>query len=133
MSARVVLPGSGAICAAGRSPGEIWDAVWTGRTAIRPIEQWDPSGWPTSLAGEIPEFDARTLVEDRKVHKLLQRSELLGLYVAGRALDESGFVAYRETLEAPGAAEVNDRTGVYVGLAGGGCQNEYEFFPLLTA
>jgi 3-oxoacyl-(acyl-carrier-protein) synthase len=54
VSVRVVVSGSGAICAAGKSPGEIWDAVWTGRPAIRPIEQWDTAGWPTSLAGEIP-------------------------------------------------------------------------------
>src|SRR3990172_9840682 len=133
MSARVVVAGSGAICAAGNSPEKIWDAVWTGRPAIRPIQQWDASGWPTSLAGEIAGLDPRALVEDRKVHRLLQRSDLLGLYVAGRALDDSGFVAYREALEPPSAAAVNDRTGVYVGVGGGGYQNEYEFLPLLTA
>ena len=132
MSVRVVVSGSGAICAAGKSPGEIWDAVCNGRPAIRPIQQWDTSGWPTSLAGEIPGLDPRALVEDRKLHKLLQRSDLLGLYVAGRALDESGFVAYREALDPPVAAAVNDRTGVYVGQGGSGYQNEYEFFPLLT-
>jgi 3-oxoacyl-[acyl-carrier-protein] synthase-1 len=128
----VVVSGSGAICAAGKSPGEIWNAVCAGRTAIRPIQQWDTSGWPTSLAGEISGLDPRALVEDRKLHKLLQRSDLLGLYVAGRALDESGFVAYREALEPAAMAAVNDRTAVYVGLGGGGYQNEYEFFPLLT-
>jgi 3-oxoacyl-[acyl-carrier-protein] synthase-1 len=133
MSVRVVVSGNAAICAAGKSPGEIWDAVWTGRPAIRPIQQWDASGWPTSLAGEIAGLDPRALVEDRKLHRLLQRSDLLGLYVAGRALDDSGFVAYREALEPPAAAAVNDRTGVYVGMGGGGYQNEYEFFPLLTA
>jgi 3-oxoacyl-[acyl-carrier-protein] synthase-1 len=132
VSARVVVSGSGAICAAGKSPGEIWNAVCAGRTAIRPIQQWDTSGWPTSLAGEISGLDPRALVEDRKLHKLLQRSDLLGLYVAGRALDESGFVAYREALEPAAMAAVNDRTAVYVGLGGGGYQNEYEFFPLLT-
>jgi len=132
VSARVFVAGSGAICAAGKSPGEIWDAVWSGRPAIRPIQQWDVSGWPTSLAGEIAGLDPRALVEDRKVHRLLQRSDLLGMYVAGRALDDSGFVAYREALEPSAAAAINDRTGVYVGLGGGGYQNEYEFFPLLT-
>lgn len=132
MSARVVVTGSGAICAAGKSPVEIWDAVRTGRSAIRPIQQWDTSGWPTCLAGEIVGLDPRELVEDRKVHRLVQRSDLLGLYAADRALNDSGFVAYRESLEPPTAAAVNDRTGVYVGLGGGGCQNEYEFFPLLT-
>jgi 3-oxoacyl-[acyl-carrier-protein] synthase-1 len=132
MSDRVVVTGSGAICAAGKSPVEIWDAVRTGRSAIRPIQQWDTSRWPTCLAGEIVGLDPRALVEDRKVHRLVQRSDLLGLYAAGRALDDSGFVAYRESLEPPAAATVNDRTGVYVGLGGGGYQNEYEFFPLLT-
>jgi 3-oxoacyl-[acyl-carrier-protein] synthase-1 len=132
VSARVVVTGSAAICAAGKSPEEIWDALSTGRTAIRPIQQWDASGWPTSLAGEITGSDPRALVEDRKVHRLIQRSDLLGLHVAGRALDDSGFVAYREALEPPAAAAVNDRTGVYVGLGGAGYQNEYEFFPLLT-
>jgi len=132
MSARVVVTGSGAICAAGKSPLEIWDAVCAGRPAIRPIQQWDTSGWPTCLAGEIAGLDPRALVEDRKVHRLVQRGDLLGLYAAGRALDDSGFVAYRESLEPEAAATVNDRTGVYVGLGGGGYQNEYEFFPLLT-
>ena len=132
MSARVVVTGSGAICAAGKSPEEIWDAVSTGRPAIRPIQQWDTSGWPTSLAAEIPGLDPRALVEDRKIHKLLQRTDLLGLYVAGRALDDSGFLAYRAALEPPASAAVNDRTGVYVGLGVGGYQNEHEFFPLLT-
>jgi 3-oxoacyl-[acyl-carrier-protein] synthase-1 len=132
MSARVVVTGSGAICAAGKSPEEIWEAAWTGRSAIRRIQQWDISGWPTSLAAEIPGLDPRALVEDRKIHKLLQRTDLLGLYVAGRALDNAGLVAYREALESADAAAVNDRTGVYVGSGCGGYQNEHEFFPLLT-
>jgi 3-oxoacyl-[acyl-carrier-protein] synthase I len=132
MSARVVVTGSGAICAAGKSPEEIWEAAWTGRSAIRRIQQWDISGWPTSLAAEIPGLDPRALVEDRKIHKLLQRTDLLGLYVAGRALDDAGLVAYRDALESADAAAVNDRTGVYVGSGCGGYQNEHEFFPLLT-
>jgi len=132
VSARVVVAGSGAICAAGKSPEEIWDAVWTGRPAIRPIQQWDASGWPTSLAGEIHGLEPRALVEDRKLHKLLQRTDLLGLYVAGRAIDDAGFVAYREALEPADAAAFNDRTGVYVGSGGGGYQSQHEFFPLLT-
>ncbi|MBF8301329.1 MAG: 3-oxoacyl-ACP synthase [Acidobacteria bacterium] len=132
MSARVVVAGSGAICAAGKSPGEIWDAVWTGRPAIRPIQQWDASGWPTSLAGEIHGLEPRALVEDRKLHKLLQRTDLLGLYVAGRAIDDAGFVAHREALEPADSAAFNDRTGVYVGSGGGGYQSQHEFFPLLT-
>ena len=132
MSRPIVVSGSGAICAAGKTPAEIWSAVSAGRSAIRPIEQWDTAGWPTTLAGEIPGFDPRALVEDRKLHRLLQRSDLFGLYAAARALDDSGFAAYRDTLDPDAAATVNDRTGVFVGMGGGSYQNEYEFFPLLT-
>ena len=130
---RVIVTGHGAICAAGKSPDQIWDAVLGGRTAIRPIQQWDTSGWPASLAGEIRDLDPRELVEDRKVHKLIQRGDLLGLYAAGRALDASGLLAHRDTLDPAAAAAVNDGTGVYAGAGVGGYQNEYEFFPLLTA
>jgi len=133
MTVRVVVAGSGAICAAGASPEEIWEAVWTGRSAIRPIRQWDASRWPTSLAGEIPELEPRALVEDRKVRKLLQRKDLLGLYAGGRAIDDAGLVAYRGTLAPEDAAAFNDRTGVYVGAGSDGYQNQYEFFPLFTA
>ncbi|RPI08791.1 MAG: beta-ketoacyl-[acyl-carrier-protein] synthase family protein [Zetaproteobacteria bacterium] len=133
MSARVVVAGRGAVCAAGRSPEEIWEAVWAGRSAIRPIRQWDASGWPTSLAGEIPDLDPRALVADRKVHKLLQRTDLLGLYAAGRSIDDAGLVAYRGALAPEDAAAFNDRTGVYVGAGSGGERNQYEFFPLFTA
>jgi len=133
MSGRVVVTGIGAICAAGKSPEEIWEEASAGRSAIRPIQQWDASGWPTSLAGEIPGFEPRALVEDRKVHKLLRRTDLLGLYAAGRAIDDAGFVAYRDALEPAEVAIFNDRTGVYVGSGGGAYQNQYDFFPLLTA
>ena len=133
MSARVVVAGSGAICAAGKSPEEIWEAVRTGRSAIRPIRHWDASMWPTSLAGEIPEMEPRALVEDRKVRKLVKRTDLLGLYAAGRAIEDAGLVAYRGTLAADDAAAFSDRTGVYVGAGVDGYQNLYEFFPLFTA
>ncbi len=130
---RVVVTGAGAICAAGRSPEEIWKAVWGGRSAIAPIQNWDTSGWPAGAAGEIAGFDPRALVEDRKVHKLLRRTDLLGLYAAGRAIDDAGLVAHREALDAASADIFNDRTGVFVGSGGGAYENQYDFFPLLTA
>ena len=130
---KIVISGAGAICAAGKSPEEIWEAARTGRSAIAPIQQWDASGWPTPVAGEIPAYDPRALVPDRKVHKLLRRTDLLGLYAAGQAIDHAGFLAHRETLDPASAAAFNDRTGVYVGSGGGTYQNQYDFFPLLTA
>jgi 3-oxoacyl-[acyl-carrier-protein] synthase-1 len=130
---RVLVTGTGAVCGAGRSPDEILDAVQAGRSAIAPIRQWDTTGWPVRVAAEIADYNPNTLVEDRKLHKLIRRTDLLGLYAAGRAMEGSGFVGYRETLDPDAATAANDRMGVYVGSGGGAYQNMYDFFPLLTA
>lgn len=130
---RVLVTGTGAVCGAGRSPDEILDAVQAGRSAIAPIRQWDTTGWPVRVAAEIADYNPNTLVEDRKLHKLIRRTDLLGLYAAGRAIEGSGFVGYRETLDPDAATAANDRMGVYVGAGGGAYQNMYDFFPLLTA
>jgi len=130
---RVLVTGTGAVCGAGRTPDEILDAVQAGRSAIAPIRQWDTTGWPVRVAAEIADYNPNTLVEDRKLHKLIRRTDLLGLYAAGRAIEGSGFVGYRETLDPDAATAANDRMGVYVGSGGGAYQNMYDFFPLLTA
>ncbi len=130
---RVLVTGTGAVCGAGRTPDEILDAVQAGRSAIAPIRQWDTTGWPVRMAAEIPDYNPNALVSDRKLHKLIRRTDLLGLYAAGRAIEVSGFVGYRETLDPDAAAAANDRMGVYVGSGGGAYQNQYDFFPLLTA
>ena len=131
--AKIVVTGSGAVCAAGNDPAAILDRIERGETAIGPIAQWDTTGWPVAVAGEIADFNARALVEDRKLHKLIRRTDLLGLFAAGRAIETSGLVAHRATLDEAAAATFSDRCGVYVGSGGGNYQNQYDYFPLLTA
>lgn len=130
---RVLVTGAGAVCGAGRTPDEILDAIEAGRSAIAPIRQWDTTGWPVRAAAEIPDYNPNALVADRKLHKLVRRTDLFGLCAAGQAIEGSGFVAYRDALGSDAAEAANDRMGVYVGSGGGGYQNQYDFFPLLTA
>ena len=129
---RVLITGTGTVCAAGRDPATILEAVRAGRSAIGPIRQWDAASWPRRLAGELPEFNARELVEDRKLHKLIRRTDLFGLYAASRAVEASGFAAHRDALQGAAAADYSDRTGVYVGSGGGSYESQYDYFPLLT-
>ena len=130
---RVVITGTGAVCAAGRDPPSILEAICAGRSAIAPIRQWDASGWPMQAAGEISDLNPRALVDDRKLHKLIRRTDLFGLYAADRAIDASGLAAHRAALEPEAALEYSDRTGVYVGSGGGSYESQYDYFPLLTA
>jgi len=133
MSARrVLVTGTGAVCGAGMDPDTILSAICAGRSAIAPITQWDTAGWPCRVAAEIPDFNPRALVDDRKLHKLIRRTDLVGLYAAGSALAAAGLVAHRDALDERAAAEFNDRTGVYTGTGGGNYQNQYDYFPLMT-
>jgi 3-oxoacyl-[acyl-carrier-protein] synthase I len=129
---RILITGSGAVCAAGMDPQAILAAVLAGRSAIGPIKQWDTTGWPVREAGEVADLNPRALVEDRKLHKMIRRTDLFGLHAAGRAIEGSGILARRETLDAAATAIYNDRTGVYVGSGGGNYQNQYDYLPLLT-
>ena len=131
-ASKIVVTGTGAVCGAGTSPDDILDAIVAGRSAIGLITQWDTTGWPCRVAAEIPDFTPRAMVDDRKLHKLIRRTDLVGLYAAGRAIESSGVVAHRNALERDAAAAYSDRTGVYVGSGGGNYENQYDYFPLLA-
>jgi len=130
---RIVVTASGAVCAAGMDPGAILGAVLEGRGAIGEIRQWDTAGWPARIAGEVADLNPRALVEDRKLHKLIRRTDLFGLYAAGQAIASSGILDRRAALADAAAAVYSDRSGVYVGSGGGNYQNQYDYLPLITA
>ncbi len=46
MRTRVLITGTGAICAAGAQPETIWEAVCTGRSAVALIRQWNGARVP---------------------------------------------------------------------------------------
>jgi len=129
---RVLITGSGAVCGSGMHPADILAALREGRSAVAPIKQWDTTGWPATVAAEIPDFNPRAMVEDRKLHKLIRRTDMLGLYAASRAVDGSGFTTQRATLSTDDAAIFSDRSGVYVGSGGGSYSSQYEYFPLMS-
>jgi len=129
----VVITGAGALCAAGKHPAQIWDVIGAGRPALSPIRQWDTTGWPRQIAGEIADFDAVALLKDRKIQKLIRRSDVFGLYAAEQAIEAAGLTAHRDTLDDAAAATYSERTGVYVGSGGGSYQSQYDYFPLLSA
>jgi 3-oxoacyl-[acyl-carrier-protein] synthase-1 len=131
---RVFVTGTGAVCAAGRDPQSILGAIDAGRCAIAPIESWDTSGWPVRNAGEVKlkESELRQLVPDRKLLKLIRRTDVFGIYAATQALEASGLPAWRDALDEGARPAVDDRTGVIVGSGSGTYAGQYDYFPLMT-
>ena len=129
---RIVVTGSGAICGAGKSPAEIVDGALEGRSAIAEIASFDVSAWPRRYAAEVTDYDAAKLTGDRKVLKLIRRSDVFGLYAASQAIAEAGFARYRETLDEAADTVFAEAKGCYVGSGGGAFNVNYDFFPLMA-
>ena len=128
----IVFTGTGAVCGAGLTIEALWEALMTGRSAIGPLAQWGTDRFPVRHAAEVVGVKPQELVEDRKLHKFLSRTDLFGLYAAQAAINQSGLLNYRGTLDAPTTALFNDRSGVFVGSGGGTYNSNYDFFPLMT-
>src|SRR5256885_9623131 len=51
------------------------------------------TGWPVRVAAEIADFNPRAMVEDRKLHKFIRRTDMVGIYAGSQAIDGAGFAA----------------------------------------
>jgi 3-oxoacyl-[acyl-carrier-protein] synthase-1 len=129
----VAITGAGAVCGAGLNVDAIWEAIVNGRSAIAPIEQWDATRWPVQVSAEVRGVDNRVLVEDRKLHKMISRTDMFGLFAAHQAIQQSGLLAHRDTLDDAAKVKFNDRSGVFAGSGGGNYCANYDFFPAVSA
>src|SRR5437879_2397424 len=92
----IAITGVGCVCGAGRTVDSIWNRILSGESVIGPIGQWDAKRWPVGVAAEVNNQELRTLVEDRRLQKMISRTDLFGLYAAGEAILSSGVTAERE-------------------------------------
>ncbi|HQZ29298.1 MAG: hypothetical protein KBF76_12700 [Verrucomicrobiales bacterium] len=128
---KIVFTGSGIVCGAGSNVAEVWAALESGETAVAPFTQFDGTNWPVKVAAEV-KVDNRFLVSDRKLHKTISRTDLMGIYATESAITDSGLAEHRETLEASEVDGFNDRTGLIVGSGGGNYTSNYDYLPLMN-
>ena len=132
-NSKILITGAGVVCGAGRTINDVWDAIENGRSAIRRIESWNPDNWPVRAAAEVAGVDSRTLVEDRKLHKLVSRADLFGLYASNAAVQHSRVLLHRGTLNTTEAGQFDGRSGVFAATGDRNHSSGYEFFPALSA
>jgi len=132
ISPRIALTGSGAVCGAGMTVEKIWAAVIGGQSAVTPITLWDAERWPVKITAGVNGVKNQELVEDRKLHKSISRTDLFGIYAGGEAIKSSGIPTHRETLDAAAVSLFNDRSGLVVGSGGGAYSSNYEYLLLMT-
>src|SRR5713226_8236766 len=89
---RVVVTGLGVVAPNGIGKEAFWSACKEGRSGVRPIRSFDPSGHPVKIAAEVPEFDVALYIptEQRKSLKIMSRAMRFGVVAASQAWRDSG-------------------------------------------
>jgi 3-oxoacyl-(acyl-carrier-protein) synthase len=132
MTNKILITGVGAICGAGQSPAEIVAHLAKGESAIGTIQNWDASSSPCQVAAEVTDYNGGKLLGDRKLLKLVRRSDVFGIYAGEQAITQAGLNAWRQTLSETEALVYADQTGCYVGSGGGAFEVNYDYFPLMA-
>lgn len=70
MQRRVVVTGVGLVSSLGIGTQENWSALLSGRSGIRTISHFDPEGFASTIAGEVPDFDPLRFVSKKDVKKI---------------------------------------------------------------
>ena len=127
---RVFVTGYGALTAAGSTAAETWQSILDGRTGIAPVEYWDINSWTHRLGGELKDFQPAKMLPDRKLIKVISRQDVMGIHAAIQAVEHSGLIPYRDSLDSADA--FNEETAVYVGSPGNKYFQQYDFLNLVA-
>ncbi|HLY62981.1 MAG TPA: beta-ketoacyl-ACP synthase II [Terriglobia bacterium] len=110
MTRRVVATGVGLVSALGVGTDETWKSILAGKSGVGTITHFDTTGFASTIAGEVKDFDPLLFIEKKEVKKM-------GLFIqfamaaAQYAMQQSGLKI---------TPEIAERTGVYIGSGIGG-------------
>ncbi|WPD19944.1 beta-ketoacyl-ACP synthase II [Thermaerobacter composti] len=116
MRHRVVITGVGAVTPLGVGVDALWEGILAGRSGIRRISRFDPSPFPSQIAGEVPGFDPTAFI-DRKEARRMDRFTQFAMATVAMALQDAGLDP---------ASLDGDRLGVVMGTGIGGIETFVE-------
>ncbi len=119
MKKRVVITGMDITSSIGCGLEAFWDAVSQGKCGIKRIQAYDPSPYPTQIAGEVTDFSLEHLPEFNKP-KRFPRVAQYALYCAYHAIARAGLTA----------SELS-HAGTFIGTSLGGTpelESAYQYF-----
>jgi len=112
---RVAITGLGVVSPAGIGIESLWEALLAGRSFTRPIDAFDPGGFPCRIGGQVDGFSARDFVPKsyRKSVKVMARDIEIAVGASDLAFRDSGIVT--EGIEPGGATIDSARLACNVG------------------
>jgi len=121
---RVVITGMGAVSPNGIGRGAFTEAVLAGRSGVRRITRFDPTGLSVQIAGEVTGFDEFAWI-DKKERRHVSRVLPFAIAAASEAFADSGIDPSRLSRD-----ELR-RFGVIMGSGGGSqefTEQQYDLF-----
>src|SRR6185503_4507346 len=98
---RVVVTGIGVISPLGIGANATWENLLAGKVGVGRIQQFDPSGFPSQIAGEVPAYKIGDYVPKsyRKATKVMARDIEVAVVAADDAFKDAGLQsrAYTES------------------------------------
>ena len=107
---RVVITGLGILSPLGIGIDENWQKICAGQSGIGPVTQFDATGYPSRIVGEVKDFDAKRFMSEKEARRM-DRFIQLGMAASIEAFGDSGL----EVTEANA-----ERIGVHLGSGIGG-------------
>jgi len=118
---RVVITGMGVVSPVGNSVDEFWNSLTSGKSGIRAIDRFDASGFATTIAGQVKDFNPEDFM-DKKEARRMDRFVQYAVAAARQAIEHSGLDITHENSE---------RVGVYIGSGIGGLETLCEQHAVL--
>ncbi len=121
MRRAVVITGLGVVSAYGISMDALWEGLCSGKSALKPVQAFDASGFPSRLGGEAIGVKARDYVPKsyRKAVKVMARDTELAVVAANLAVLDANLVtrANMNGGETQGAESTypSERFGCHIG------------------
>jgi 3-oxoacyl-[acyl-carrier-protein] synthase II len=108
---RALITGAGAITPLGAGVENFWDAALHGKSGIGEITLFDPSPFPSQIAGECSDFDPTDFM-NKKAARRMDRYAQLGIAAGLEAAESAGIVDL--------IREKPERVGIVIGSGIGG-------------
>lgn len=89
MKNRVVITGIGVVSPLGLDRQSTWKSLVAGESGVAPIASFDPEGYKTTIAAEVKDFDAASVV-GRKEARRMDRFVQLGAVASLEAVEHAG-------------------------------------------
>lgn len=107
---RVAVTGIGAVTPIGHGAEGLWAGVLANESAVRTIDRFDPTPFPSHVAAAVDDFDPADHLDPRRARRL-DRFSAFAVASARMAVEHAGLEAKHRPAE---------RTGAWIGSALGG-------------